>query len=188
MTKENLETKIADATSHLITMASDLCWNTIPKNCFYILSEIDETIGKNFFERNKIRKKVNEGKTPKSLQEITQDVALIYDTLYDINLYIFKATKNKTIIEIKYFLKTAHTKDFYETIKNNDPMWHSKVAIPPYLNAIGKTAKEEKKFDVNWQLGGILYEWNLFLYRFKYYVYKTRYNYKKSRFEKRFKK
>ncbi|NHN24447.1 hypothetical protein FIA58_002060 [Flavobacterium jejuense] len=188
MNKEILETKIADATSRLINTASDLCWNTISRNCFYLLSEIDETIGKNLFEGNKIRKKINEGKTPKSLQEITQDLALLYDNLYDINFYIYKASKDKTIIEIKYFLKTSHTKDFYETIKDNNPMWHGKVAIPPYLSSIGKPAKEEKKFDVNWQLGGIRYEWNLFLYRFKYYVHKTRYNYKKSRFEKRFKK
>ncbi|NJM80667.1 MAG: hypothetical protein HC854_15580, partial [Flavobacterium sp.] len=77
MTKENLETKIADATSRLITMACNLCWNTISKNCFYILSEIDETSGKNLFERNKIRKRVNDSISPKSLQEITQDLALL---------------------------------------------------------------------------------------------------------------
>lgn len=186
MTKENLETKIADATSRLITIASDFCWNDISKNYFYLLSEIDETIGKNYFERNKIRKRVNDSISPKSLQEITQDLALLYDNLYDINLYIYKASKDKTIIEIKYFLKTSHTKDFYETIKNNEPMWHCKIANPPYWNSIKNTAKQEKKFDVNWQLGGIRHEWNLFLYRLKYYLYKTRYNYKKSRFEKRF--
>ncbi|MVO08107.1 hypothetical protein GOQ30_02880 [Flavobacterium sp. TP390] len=174
MNKENLENKITDATSRLITMASDFCWNTLSKNCYYILSEIDETIGKILFEKNKIRKKVNEVKTPKHLEEITQDLALLYTNLYDINFYIYKATKDKTIIEIKYFLKTSHTKDFYETIKNNDSMWHCKVAIPPYLSSIGKPIKEKKKFDVNWQLGGIRYEWNLFLYRFKYYLYKTR--------------
>lgn len=174
MNKENLETKIADATTSLITIASELCWNTTSTNCYYLLSEIDETSGKNLFEGNKIRKEVNEGKTPKSLQEITQDLAFLYDNLYDINFYIYKASKDKTIIEIKYFLKTSHTKDFYETIKNNDPMWHCKIAIPPYLNAIGKTAKEEKKFDVNWQLGGIRFKWNLFLNRIKYYLYKTR--------------
>ncbi len=174
MTKENLETKIADATSRLITMASDICWNTIPKNYFYLLSEIDETIGKNYFERNKIRKKINNSISPKSLQEIAQDLALLYDTLYDINFYIYKASKDKTIIEIKYFLKTSHTKDFYKTIKDNNPMWHFKVAIPPYLNAIGKTTKEEKKFNVNWQLGGLKYKWNIFLYRLKYYLYKAR--------------
>ncbi|VXB86811.1 conserved hypothetical protein [Flavobacterium sp. 9AF] len=174
MTLENLEIKISDVTKCLITMVNDLCCNTLSKNWYYILSEIDETIGKNLFEKNKIRKKTNEGIAPKHLEEITQDLALLYTNLYDINFYIYKATKDKTVIDIKYFLKTSHTKDFYETIKNNDPMWHCKVAIPPYLSSIGKPTKEKKKFDVNWQLGGIRYEWYLFLYRFEYYLYKTR--------------
>lgn len=184
MTKENLENKITDATSRLITIASDFCWNDISKNCFYLLSEIDETSSKNLFERNKIRKKFNDNISSKSLQEIAQDLSLLYDTLYDINLYIYKATKHKTIIEIKYFLKTSQAKDFYETIKNKEPMWHCKVSTPLYINSFGKTAKRKKKFDVNWQLGGIRYKWNKFLYDLKYYWWKTKYNWKKARFKK----
>lgn len=181
MNKKSLENKISDSTSKLIDMATDICWNEISRDCLYIMSEIDETIGENYFERNKIRKKVNQSLIPKSLQEITQDLILLYENLYDINLYIYKASKNRTIIEIKYFLKTSHTKDFYELIKDNEPMLHCKVSIPNYSRKIGKVNKKRKKFDVNWQLGGIRFKWNTFLYSIKSYLWKELYNYKKKR-------
>ena len=187
MNKKSLENKISDSTSKLIDMATDICWNEISRDCLYIMSEIDETIGENYFERNKIRKKVNQSLIPKSLQEIAQDLILLYKNLYDINLYIYKASKNRTIIEIKYFLKTSHTKDFYELIKDNEPMLHCKVSIPNYSSKIGKVNKKRKKFDVNWQLGGIRFKWNTFLYTIKSYLWKVLYNYKKKRHEKRLK-
>ncbi|CAM3860197.1 MULTISPECIES: hypothetical protein [Flavobacterium] len=187
MNKKSLENKISDSTSKLIDMATDICWNEISRDCLYIMSEIDETIGENYFERNKIRKKVNQSLIPKSLQEITQDLILLYKNLYDINLYIYKASKNRTIIEIKYFLKTSHTKDFYELIKDNEPMLHCKVSLPNYSRETGKVTEKRKKFDVNWQLGGIRFKWNTFLYTIKSYLWKVLYNYKKKRHEKRLK-
>jgi len=152
--KDNLENIISDLSSKLLDMATDICWNKIRRNCQYILSEIDENQGENFFERAKIRKRVNEQKKPKSLKEIVMDLNLIYENLYDINLYIYNAKRNETIIEIRYFLKTSHTKDYYPVIKNNESMLHCKVAMPPYHI-------EGKKFDVNWELGGFRHEINM---------------------------
>lgn len=144
-------------------------------------------LAKTILNETKLEKKVNQSLIPKSLQEIIQDLILLYENLYDINLYIYKASKSRTIIEIKYFLKTSHTKDFYELIKDNEPMLHCKVSIPNYSSKIGKVNKKRKKFDVNWQLGGIRFKWNTFLYTIKSYLWKVLYNYKKKRHEKRLK-
>ena len=168
--KAELENKIQDATSSLIDMATEICWNKISRNCVYIMSEIDESIGKNFFERTKIRKKVNDQKSPKSLSEILVDLTKIYDNLYDINLYIYKSLPNKTIIEIRYFLKTSHTSEFYPTIQNNEPMLHCKVAIPPYVAKEPNSTEKQELFDVNWELGGIRHEWKKFWWRAEYRI------------------
>jgi hypothetical protein len=168
--KNELENKIQNATSSLIDMAADMCWNKISKNCEYIISEIDESIGKNFFERAKIRKRINDKKLPKSLTGIVADLNKIYDNLYDINLYIYKSLQNKTIIEIRYFLKTSHTDDFYPTIKNNEPMLHCKVAIPPYVAKKPNSTEKQELFDVNWELGGIRQKWNKFWWKAEYRI------------------
>lgn len=182
--KAELENKIQDATSSLIDMATDICWNKISRNCVYIMSEIDESIGKNFFERAKIRKKVNDQKSPKSLNEIVADLTKIYDNLYDINLYIYKSLPNKTIIEIRYFLKTSHTAEFYPTIQNNEPMLHCKIPRPFYATERPNSNKIERKFDVNWELGGIRHEWNKIIGKFKYRIWKIKYDRKKKKWNK----
>tara|TARA_R110000751_G_scaffold289097_1_gene395301 strand:+ start:55 stop:609 length:555 start_codon:yes stop_codon:yes gene_type:complete len=168
--KIELQEKIRKATSSLIDMAKDMCWNKISENCEYIMSEIDESIGKNFFERAKIRKKINDRKSPKSLSGIVADLTSIYENLYDINLYIYKSLPNKTIIEIRYFLKTSHTDEFYPTIKNNEPMLHCKVGIPPYVAKKPNSTEKQELFDVNWQLGGIRHEWKKFWWRAEYRI------------------
>lgn len=76
--------------------------------------------------------------------------------MYDLNFYVYKAGKNETIIEIRYYPNPSLDSAFLEKVKDNEPMMHCKVPIPPY--AEGKT----KKFDVNWEQGGIRYEWNMF--------------------------
>ena len=172
MKKEELEIKISEATLLLIDMATDICWNKISKECEYIMSEIDESIDKNAFEFAKIRKKVNDKKIPKSLKGIISDLTIIYGNLYDVNLYIYKSLSDKTIIEIRYFLKTSHTKEFYPTIINNETMLHCKIARPSYATELFNSKKPEKKFDINWELGGIRHEWNKFVNRIKFRFWK----------------
>ncbi|WP_221417975.1 hypothetical protein, partial [Fulvivirga kasyanovii] len=65
------------------------------------------------------------------------------------------------IIEVQYYLKSSLEKDYLEDVRNNDPMLHCKVAIPPYLT------NNQHKFDINWQLGGIRYQWQLLWWRLK---------------------
>jgi len=161
-TIENIESQINDATSSLIDMARNSCWNSISNNTSYIISEIKDD-GKNFEQQRIERNKVNNKKEPKSLQKIISELKMIFEDLYDINLYIFRSEKTKTIIEIQYYPKSSLESGFYKTVKNNSPMLHCKVSIPVYTDM-----NKEQKYDVNWELGGIRYEWNLFWYRLKF--------------------
>ncbi len=167
VTKNNLELNLKEATSSLLEMARNSCWNKISDNTSYIISEIrnDE---RNFFDKRIERKKVNEKKKPKSLEQITAELKDIYEDLYDINLYVYKSRKESTIIEIQYYPKSSLEPDFYETVKENNPMLHCKVGLPNYRR------NDTDKFDINWELGGIRHEWNSFLgkVRFKVWGYK----------------
>lgn len=161
MKKENLEQNLIDATSSLLEMARNSCWNKISGNTSYLISKIknDEL---NAFDKRKERKKENEKRITKSLKQISTELKAIYENLYDINLYIYKSEKENTIIEIQYFPKSSLESDFYETIKYNEPMLHCKIGIPPYVN------NKSEKYDVNWELGGMRYELNLFWWRMKF--------------------
>ncbi len=163
--KNNLELNLKEATSTLLEMARNSCWNKISDNTSYIISEIvnDE---RNFFDKRIARKKSNDKKKVKSLEQITTELNDIYENLYDINLYIFKSKKASTIIEIQYYPKSSLESEFYETIKNNEPMLHMKIGIPPYAN-------KTEKYDVNWELGGIRHEWKSFWNRL-YFKWKYR--------------
>lgn len=167
VTKNNLELNLNEATSALLEMARNSCWNKISENTSYIISEIvnDE---RNFFDKRIERKKVNDKKKPKSLKQTTSELKDIYENLYDINLYIYKSEKKSTIIEIQYYPKSSLESDFFETVKSNEPMLHCKIGLPNYRK------NDTEKFDVNWELGGIRHEWNSYLgkIRFKIYKYK----------------
>lgn len=156
ITKNNLELNLKEATSTLLEMARNSCWNYISQNTSYIISEIKND-SRNFKIQRIEKNKVNRKKKPVSLQKVTSELKSIYEDLYDINLVIYKSQKDKTIVDIRYYLKSSLETNYYETVKNNEPMLHCKVGIPQYAH--GKS----KKYDVNWELGGIRHKWNLFL-------------------------
>jgi len=102
-TKENLESSLKEATKKLLNLARDICWNKISDNTTYIISEIEDIeIPNDFYKSLLARKEANSKKTPKSIEEITIDLNLIFENLYDINLHIYKSEKYKTITEIRY--------------------------------------------------------------------------------------
>uniref|UniRef100_UPI0026304F0A hypothetical protein n=1 Tax=uncultured Algibacter sp. TaxID=298659 RepID=UPI0026304F0A len=175
VTKNNLELNLKEATSTLLEMAKNSCWNKISDNTSYIISEIinDE---RNFFDKRIERKKVNDKKKTKSLEQITAELKDIYVNLYDINLYVYKSEKESTIIEIQYYPKSSLESDFYETVKNNEPMLHCKIVQPPYIAKPPNSVEKERKFDVNWELGGIRYEWNKFLGIIRFKIWKFKYD------------
>ena len=162
MKKKSLHKDIDKATTKLLEMARNSCWNKISNNCEFILSEIDDTRASNFFEERKFRKSENINKKAITLKQATDELKEIYTNLNDVNLHIFRSMNNKTIIDIRYFLKTKLDLDYQQQVKDKEPMLHCKIGIPPY-----HTNKEDK-YDVNWELGGIRAKWKMFAWRSKY--------------------
>ena len=169
--KDNIEQSLKEASSALLEMVRNSCWNKISNNTSYIISEIinDE---RNFFDKRIKRKKANEKKNPKSLVQITAELKDIYENLYDINLYVYKSKKESTIIEIQYYPKSSLESDFYETVKSNEPMLHCKIGLPHYQK------NNNEKFDVNWELGGIRHVWNNLLGKMRYRIWKWKHEHR----------
>ncbi|MFD1603178.1 hypothetical protein ACFSJW_06240 [Flavobacterium artemisiae] len=142
--------------SELLVLAKETCWNTISKNFVFILSDISEEEGENYFIKRLNRNKLNKKKIPKSFIEAVTDLKDIYDSIYDINLHVYKSEKNRTIIDIQYYLKSRLDADFLKTVIDNPPMLHCKIAIPPYVKKDSR-----KKFDINWELEGLRYKWHM---------------------------
>ena len=157
--ENNIEKEIENLTTSLLDLVNLNCWNVISKNLMFIFSNISEVQGENFFIERNNRNKLNKNKTPKNFDEAISSLKEIYNLIYDINLYVYKSERHSTIIDIRYFLKSELDPDFLKTIVSNAPMLHCKIAIPPYLN------NRKKKFDVNWELGGIRYNWNMFWWK-----------------------
>jgi hypothetical protein len=160
MKKENINKDISDATNGLLKMARDSSFNNISDNCSFIISEIKHS-DKNFFEQTKIRKADNDEKTPKSLADIVAELEKLYPNLYDVNLYVYKADKDSTIIEIQYFPRSSHDIEYQKISATQETMLHCKVALPSY-------ARETKeKFDINWEHGTLNHKWKMFWWRQK---------------------
>jgi len=156
----NFSKHIFDANISLLEMARDHSWNNISENCLFILSKF-EYLG-NAFESRIKRKKINEQKVPREFDEIIKELIFIYSDLYEVDLYVYKSKKEVTIIEIQYLLKSEHEKEDFALVKKDPPMIHCKVSIPSYVGFDNKT-----KFDINWELGGWRYKWNMFWWRLK---------------------
>lgn len=159
MTKENLHDDLVGATERLLEMARGASWNSISDKCLYIISEIKSDTCKNFFERTKVRKRVNQKKEPKPLSIVVSELQGIYENLYDINLYVYKSAAKLTVVEIQYYPKSSLDNDYFEEVKNNEPMRHCKVSIPPY------SSDNKSKFDINWELGGFRHSWKLYWWK-----------------------
>lgn len=144
MSSDTLQNDIEQSIHSLFGLANELTWNKLSTNCKFILTEIkvDEN---NFHELGLVKKIENEKKQPVTLQEIMPTLQKLYDNLYDINLYIYKATKDMTVIEIRYYPKSSFDKDILRAVINNPPMLHCKVSIPSWLS------DEKERFDINWE-------------------------------------
>ena len=121
----------------------------------YILSEIKDSEGNPSIER-KNRIKENEKKYPKPFAEIVTEVKKIYDDLYDVNLYIYKAKKNLTIIEIRYYPRSSLSPEYKNEVETRETMLHCKVATPIYYS------EDKEKFDINWQFEPFNHKWKMF--------------------------
>ncbi|KFF23638.1 hypothetical protein [Chryseobacterium vrystaatense] len=162
MTHESLEKNIEISAVRLIKLAEERSWNKISHHMTFIISDCNEFKGENFGEIRKSRWKINRYKIPQPLDQVIGVLKNEYEDLYDVNLYVFKALRKETVIEIQYYRKSNLNPDYFEKIKDNQPMFHSKITLPGY-------ALDGAKFDINRESGGgPRHYWNLFLYEFKY--------------------
>ncbi|MGE3800105.1 MAG: hypothetical protein AB7H80_03725 [Candidatus Kapaibacterium sp.] len=157
MAIETLETEIEQMTVALFQIARSRSWNKISDSCSYIISEIKESDLRTGSQFRRARRKANDVKSPMALQQAADELRSIYYNLHDVNLYIYKAVRTHTIVEIQYYSKSSLSEEYLEEMKDNTPTFHSKVTLPPYIDPNDK----ERKFNINWELGGGLRHcWN----------------------------
>ena len=168
MKRENIYKDIEGATKKLLEISKELSFNNISDNCSFIISEIKGSFSpvKNYYQ---IRKVENDKKTPKSLQGIVNDIEKIYDDLYDVNLYIYKAKRDATIVEVQYFLRSSLDIEYQKDNANQETMLHCKVSLPVYV-----ATDRNQKFDINWELGTLDHKWRMFWFKLRNYCSKGR--------------
>lgn len=155
MTSNTLQKEIEEAFPKLLDVAREMTWNKISDNCKFILTEIKDS-RENFHVQRQLRKKESDKQVPMTLTELMPTLQNLYDILYDINLHIYRANKYLTVIDIRYYPKSALDEEYSQKVLHNPPMLHCKVAQPPWL-----TDKKEK-FDINWEHKQWLITWKLF--------------------------
>lgn len=140
---KEFENEIKKAIPELFKIARSLTWNNLSENYSFIITEV-KTSNETLQEQRKANKKVNDQKTPVSFIELMRTVRTLYPYLYDVNLEIYRAKRNITIIDFRYYPKSSLNQDYKQAISNNPPMLHCKIAHPPAF-------PENEKFDINWQ-------------------------------------
>ena len=152
MDNNDLIKQLMRSTNTLLQLASETCWNPLSNDCVYFISRISES------EDEKVKKK----KLPKNGKLLTLEeleIELEKNLSPDLRLMFFLSTrpkKNRTIIELQYFPKSAFDPEFLLKVQDQPPLIHHKIKIPPYWR------DKTKPFDVNWELGGFRHHWYLF--------------------------
>ena len=164
ITAKNLNRQIKEATNQLLEMAKEHSWNKISSDVKYVIKKVKAEIteGKNLFETNRIRKRLLSLKERLDLKSAIKQLNSEFENIYLIELYIFKASKKETIVEIEILEKSELDAEYRKTVLNESPMLHCKVAIPPYIGF-----EKKDKFDINWQLETIECKWKVFWWRRK---------------------
>lgn len=139
-----MQNEIESMVQRLLGLAADRAWNKINHNCKFILTPIINSED-NFKAQRQLLTKQNDKKIPVTLEEILPLLRNIYNDLYDINLYIYRAGKRSTIIDIRYYSKSLFEEDHRKKISADPPMLHCSVSLPPWLK------NDKEKFDINWE-------------------------------------
>lgn len=160
MIENTLYNQIEEAVPGLLRMAKEMTWNKLSRNCKFILTEIIES-QENFHLQRQMRKQGNDKKISVTLPELMPTLHSLYNDLYDINLYIYRATKRVTIIDIRYYLKSSLDKNYRQEVLHKPPTLHCKVSLPPWVSG------KKKKFDINWELNEGMNKLRFFWNKFK---------------------
>ena len=163
MINAELENTILGAVADLFDLAEKCTWNKLSRNCKFILSEIRDT-QLNVFDQIAMRNKQNRTKKALPLHDVLPSLGTLNGKLFDINLYVWKATKSDTVIDIRYYLKTSLDTTYRQKVIENTAMVHCKVSVPPWLDDAGV------KFDINWELKPQLIKWKIFLRKMKWKI------------------
>ena len=158
MTKETLKSEIQAAIPQLFQMVEETCTNTLSENLVYLVSEIKNSQS-NFSESQQAIIDENNRKTPISFDKALEKLTHLHENLYDINVYIHKAEKERTIVDIRFYAKSSLRELSTNSALDEPPMLHCKISRPLY--------SQKTKFDLNWVHGGIKHDWKLFWYRRK---------------------
>lgn len=145
ITKENLEQHILEAIPALLKMAREMTLNNIADNYLLILSEIRIT-EPNFHLQRAADKLENDAKDPVPLEMVLPSLLAIYDRLHDIDLVLYRAYANYTVIDIRYFSRTNFDDNTRKSLEGTAPMLHCKVGYPH-----GFDHHTKEQFDINWQ-------------------------------------
>ena len=166
ITKENLKLQIKEMANQLLEMAKEHSWNTISNNIKFVIKKIKTDISEDekLFETNRKRKRLLNSKERLTLESAIKQLNSEFEKIYLIELFVFKASKKETIVEIAILEKSQLDIEIRnrKEILESSPMLHSKVAIPPYIEF-----EKKDKFDINWQLETMECKWKMFWWRKK---------------------
>lgn len=155
MSLATIRQDIRGFTPRLLEMVRDHCWNTIPDEVVYIISEIENGEGSGWqeiYERRRERDKL----VLMDFETMIINLEEIYPMIHDINLYVHRVDRRRTIVDVRYYLKDETG---YEIKLETPAMLHAKVCLPPYRG------DGSKKFDVHWEFGGLRHQWKMFWWK-----------------------
>ena len=102
MTPNDLVAAVGGAVPQLLKLARELTWNYISDNCLFILSEITDEPA-NAHQRRLVTKRLNDAKKPLPLADLAPALHQLHGNLHDVNLYIYRATREVTIVDVRYY-------------------------------------------------------------------------------------
>jgi hypothetical protein len=167
MTFESIQDDIISSTISLLDLARKTCHSTINDHCLYILSEVNHDAD-NFHIARKIKKDTNDKKKSQKLETILPMLQDIFHDLHFIDLYIYHAKKECTIIEIEYGLISKNNFAQKDADGFNYPYLHGKINILFWIFT------KEEKFDINWQHKAWLIRWEVLKYRISNFLKSTK--------------
>jgi len=103
MKYDTIKIDILNASQSLLAMAKDFTYKNISNNLIFIIRIVDNEFNQisSFNERNKLRKKLNESNPILTIENATKEIENIFDQIYEINLYIYKAEKKGLLSKLK---------------------------------------------------------------------------------------
>lgn len=161
--RDELRSMLQDATTGLLQLAKELCWNEISPNCIYHLSKAPNDGSESLSGKGILTRSTKEKLKLQTLDELMPVLNTLYPDLYDIKLFIRHAANDHTVIDLRYIIWDS---DF--GFRNTDgeplPFINASIMMPPFH-------KEGTKVDINWKYDTLKHRIELFWWRGKFRVW-----------------